>query len=894
MFAMPHEDKRRKKATTTYGKAHRRRGPAYLAGDHTFTTELQSPLPVTPRSSSLVNGKRAKVEARIGDKPPTPPKDIFDFDSDAEKTPPLPKIRSIKRKGTELERPDVKRKLTQKLAASRVEEHTETAVSTVRVPTAKTGVVEEKSEKGNLALSARPKVPKVYGKPKTQSQDSTKSQDQATIAAPTAANKGLEKILLGPNEHSERETPQINREEDIKANDKTAEPLLRRSEERQSPANARFDEQPTSSSPSTPPPSKSNALSLLITSEIKRRSAVKTRSRLPELGKRDSRRLGRRRLIDSLSASAARRSESEDEKSDADTDKDVRAEDITQPAAPSALLIRQPSQTGGMALAPAGVPAAGIRVTYSRQRSMLSEQNDLLDIDSGAAQRRNMANFMQMRHDLAVETTADAAQTGPAIRSVHELRQAGATTRFLDEIDDLGDRICESAKSSGRRSGLVELLGKMHEKSFLQNLLTSGVHEKVIKSCLADSDNIVSFLLVGILTVLLNSNAKVSADLLQSSGLFQLLTRMLAVDTGIVSLGKQRRSNMSPVAVTKLNEEQQRLQGLSVWSDEAPDMISPLSIALACISLILRAECNILATSTCFRSETIAAVFGILESYSKLDLGFLATKKSGELHLIITIISTSYIVLMANESGSEWGAEYLTTIRSIARCVLDTLEPQLESLRPLVLSLVLNITNSNVSASAVFASSDFIPLLIRKIVGSYRDSAIMITDESRMAHIDSLVLMLGIMINLAEQMDDSKSRIVHAADLRDLLQIFTVTAEKAAEVFDLHPLKLVLVSNKSQASSVEDTHLNVTVGYLAVFLGYLALQKSLAQVVRSGLPGGTLRLLIAAIEEFIRHHRKVDAMSGDDDRSNSAHAGLTQRLTRLLTKAREVEDGFSR
>lgn len=876
MLAMSHEEKRRKKSTTTYGKAHRRRGPAYLITDDAFPTEIQTPAPATPRSSYLSNVKGAKLGSSIGDKPPTPPKDIYDFDSEAEKTPPLLKPSATKRKSSEPEPPAVKRRYGKKPKELDADKPTVTAVRSVRAGVVKEATLEREPEKKSLVETTIAKKVRVYGKPKGQHKNVgndriptlpvAQNTSQRTVAEKhgISYSKPPKSDTLGNSRRTK--TPEVL-EKVCNAPDIGLDPSYSINTVGLSKEAA----------PTTPSPLRTTALSLLVSSEVKRSSNSGNKSTTPVSGRGDGRKIGRKRLIDSLTAHAAGRADGESDQDDDTEGADERSSNITEikRASPPASLVRQSSQTMGTTLASAIAPAPGVRITYSRQRSMLSEQNDLLDVESGAAERRNIASILQMRQDLDAEVTADAGKTAPAIRSVHELRQAGATKRFLDEIDDLGDRICESGKSSSRRSGLLELLTKMHEKSFLQNLLTTGIHERVIKTCWDETDMISSFLVGGVITVLLSSNAKVPAYILRSPKLLGLLTRMLEVGAGINSLAKQRKANMSAVAVSKLGEEQTRLQSLPLWLEKAPGVLSPRIIALASISLMVRTESYLTATSSRFANETLPAIFNLLDAYSHLDPQILQSDKSAELYLVLTIISTSYIVLMANDSGSQWGPEYLTGIQSIACIVLQDSTKQLASLRPLVLSLVLNITNGNKHSHAIFTSSDFLPLLMREIVSSYRDSKAALGEDGRMSHIDSLVLMLGIMINLAEQMNDGQSKIIEERSLRDLLQIFSVTAEKAAE-----------------ADSVEDTHLNVTVGYLAVFLGYLALLKPLAGLVRAGLPGGTLRPLIMAIEEFIRHHKMVDAMSGEDAQRSSAHAGLTQRLTLMLTRAREVESGF--
>ena len=58
---------------------------------------------------------------------------------------------------------------------------------------------------------------------------------------------------------------------------------------------------------------------------------------------------------------------------------------------------------------------------------------------------------------------------------------------------------------------------------------------------------------------------------------------------------------------------------------------------------------------------------------------------------------------------------------------------------------------------------------------------------------------------------------------------------------------------------MEESHTNVAFGYLAVLLGDLCQEDHIRYKARGRLPNSSLKCLLAAIEEFIAHHRKVDA-----------------------------------
>lgn len=74
---------------------------------------------------------------------------------------------------------------------------------------------------------------------------------------------------------------------------------------------------------------------------------------------------------------------------------------------------------------------------------------------------------------------------------------------------------------------------------------------------------------------------------------------------------------------------------------------------------------------------------------------------------------------------------------------------------------------------------------------------------------------------------------------------------------------------------MEASHTNVAFGYLAVLLGDLSQEDHIRYRMRGRLPNSSLKCVLTAVEEFIAHHRKVDAaMFGteDDDDEDLANA----------------------
>lgn len=94
------------------------------------------------------------------------------------------------------------------------------------------------------------------------------------------------------------------------------------------------------------------------------------------------------------------------------------------------------------------------------------------------------------------------------------------------------------------------------------------------------------------------------------------------------------------------------------------------------------------------------------------------------------------------------------------------------------------------------------------------------------------------------------------------------------------------ITDGLQADSVEDSHLNVAGGYLAVLLGYLWLSAEKNDLFAEHQEMNTSQALIACIDEFIGHHKKVDDLFKDDAKHNP-QAGLTDRLQGLVDKLKK-------
>jgi hypothetical protein len=80
---------------------------------------------------------------------------------------------------------------------------------------------------------------------------------------------------------------------------------------------------------------------------------------------------------------------------------------------------------------------------------------------------------------------------------------------------------------------------------------------------------------------------------------------------------------------------------------------------------------------------------------------------------------------------------------------------------------------------------------------------------------------------------------------------------------------------------MEKTQLNVALGYLSIFLGYLCLSDSIRDRFVLVHPKKNIQPLLDSINEFIAFHRKVAEAQGDDGAKQGSDSGSLTRLQEL-------------
>lgn len=455
-----------------------------------------------------------------------------------------------------------------------------------------------------------------------------------------------------------------------------------------------------------------------------------------------------------------------------------------------------PSLTSGSQ----GSQIAGPKFTYGRQRSMLAEQDLMQELALGfPSQPEVPQNRRPRRGSIPVlkpltsfhEEDEDDEGAGATIRSVHELRQAGANTRFLDEIDDIIDQIGKpnSTQASIRRSGLLSLSSKMKDKNFARQFRATGAEQRLFVHLGQETDVVAGFVMVSLLVAVLveGSMSHIVAHL-RRQGITRLLIRLLDTDASINAVGKERKNNMSKIAQSLLSEHHDYLLQMSVWEELQPEVLSPRTLALKYLELMIRQTREAGNSGDIFSKELTTKLFSILKTASSESSWDLPKGKQAiDFCLALSALESHSITARTVQDESIWISEFLPIIADALEIALSRPLDTFGVLQVLILRLTLNVTNNNVKASDVFARPALLSAMGLAIVAKFKQISRFLTEEIFSMAVDHLILVLGVMINFAEWSSTARESLQSLDGKSDdpldrMAQIFVDNQESMSEV----------------------------------------------------------------------------------------------------------------
>ena len=640
--------------------------------------------------------------------------------------------------------------------------------------------------------------------------------------------------------------------------------------------------------PAVPSPSALAMRDLTISGERRRAAPVAATAR--KLSKSHSDIPKRRpRLVDRLKASAPSSDvELDDERTDDVHVSDEEAMEHVEPSARDMPSMRRPQVSRSQSQMEAhsqsisqSQSGAGSLRTYGGGRTYLDDSID--DVMSGLTAetieapkqpsqsgKKSMLASQKSTFDL---DDSDDDQAGHSqMRSIHELRAAGSLSRGMWEIEEALEEIKQHGQPQRgrRRTALMDLASKLADKTFATRFVGQSCEIQLVAECGAASDDTADFVIAAAIAFIMASEpSDHTVQGLRDHGVVSWLAQLLERDTQVSKMVRDRKNNMSKASQISLLQFCDMLNSVpTFWDEEKPQSMSARLIALRTLDIMTRRLRQAGDKSEILPKDAIHSVLSNFDPEA-VDTAVLASTET-DLALSISLLeslSTTSITL-------EWPPRTMEGIGTLLRN-LETTEIIPQKSQFLLLRLCLNLTNENAHNCRLLTGSDetTIRALLTAIRNGYVQLANETDDEKRTITLDLLVLSIGISINLFDHSDAARSFALANSEL--LSSVVDTFQQGQKHMLD--------------AESVEESISNVTFGYLAVMLANLCQDSGAKAFIASKSPGRDLSMLVEAVEEFVRHHQKVDTMNFDGEEGGEVWGAFTEKLRDVLLRLKQAE-----
>lgn len=398
-----------------------------------------------------------------------------------------------------------------------------------------------------------------------------------------------------------------------------------------------------------------------------------------------------------------------------------------------------------------------IKFTYGQARTFRNEASNL-DDGAGDADANPDKFFSESLLAEPIGPTGSASfdfpddeddDTGPpkvGIKSVHELRRAGANHRFADEMDDLLSRIGNPGRtaSSMRRNALLELGQKLQREDFTVQFRDHATRDSVAKDLGIEEDTISGFALAAVLVIFLSSGT--APHLLQqlaNDRVGKLLARLLSVREDIDELATQRTMNLSRASKTSLRSVKGQLLRLRIWHGYDPVDLSPRRVALQLLDIVTQWS-DVRALEELTRDVKVELAVAA-DEYRRGDF-----EADVDFVLIARVLETQSNVSTIVDTETAQARQHSSTVAGFLRRTLRSWPENRSDLEATILKLAINTTNVTGGAEA-FDDGRLLSDLASTICRGFELVQAAVDRRGLEGGIyDELLLVLGVMINVLE------------------------------------------------------------------------------------------------------------------------------------------------
>jgi len=533
------------------------------------------------------------------------------------------------------------------------------------------------------------------------------------------------------------------------------------------------------------------------------------------------------------------------------------------------------------------------KITYSKQRSHLAEGNLIedwtvpLETDTIPAVplRRRAQHHIQQTAAPRVDDLEDEEENSQTkgLRSVHELRAAGGTMRKGGEIDALFVDITAGDTKSIKRTAIFNLALRILNPEFREELRQGGYLLDLFTLCGTGTDIIFDILLVMAMVPLMSLLQPLHLNASAGSAMvLNFLNGCLRDDRPIARTIKRREHNMSKAQQKNVEDLLSKIVETLGSENLDPSISTPRLLALHCLEEGVRRLRQSGSVDRLLPSDGVRVCFRLLANRtSGSDQSAIHERRLG-LSLLEALSGT---IAASGNPVEAMGLvrDDLTLLAESIPTLLNRQANDSHDQAHLALRLCLNLTNGSAEDCIPFTTEAIVTACTDLVVSGFNELSTKIEERLQDPIIDSLVLALGFMTNLTEEVDRTReifrsSSARHCAPIDGLTRAFRARVEHASEVL-----------------SEAESKANVPFGYLAVLLCSLCLDRETRIAFGGPSKHDSVKQLLTAVDEFLLYYRSISIdirERGDDDSPQDVTTAFVDRLQQVVDRFREacVED----
>ena len=447
----------------------------------------------------------------------------------------------------------------------------------------------------------------------------------------------------------------------------------------------------------------------------------------------------------------------------------------------------------------------GPKVTYARQRSYLTDHEldeaAMISVpvvpapisQNGDARRRLNDRFNSSQstniYDDGDYGAAEDSQGG-AMRSIHELREAGGNVRLVGELEALLDDLEEqnSVPTTLLRSRAMDLVAKLQDASTCRLFVDQGLESRLLAHVASLGDDLIanSLFAAAILELISGSTSPPLLAQLSDARIINFLTRLLGHDRDLVPASRLPSTNLSKFAQSEYQRLCTLLLKSGAWRVGKPSILSCHILALQSLEYIVRqtreAGSSVEVLSAYAIQRVVATSLPSSSTASLLPTPMLTVN----LELAVSILESCTVSNAAECQQSLWSGDTLERVTALLPLLVSWNEEDCAMSRTLTLRLYLNLTNNNPSLCEDFSTPGIVEALFRIIILNFEKLSDRAITIEKVLLLDHLILSLGSFINIAESSDIVRKltlNLHHGGQsfFDVLLTLFTIKYKSAAE-----------------------------------------------------------------------------------------------------------------